>query len=253
MVPTPAPLAAFFTLIVNAGFAVAHFVPRRRPAVPEGNDDADLLARLGASERAGGTAPAAAEARLAMRDGRFAEALAIARSGALGEPDGFTAASTAGVALIELGRVDEARAVLLPLPARTEGWKRAIALNNLAWADVAADDPALLPEADAASEAALRLWPTMSALRHTRALVLARIGEAERALPLIAFDAQTRFSRRSHASALCVQATVLAALGRKREARRALAQAERTDASCPLLDGTGAAVRANGTKLRSAA
>ena len=115
--------------------------------------------------------------------------------------------------------------------------------NNIAFVEAVIGDPANLAEADAYSEAALAAHPELSAFVGTRGAVLARLGRASEALPLLRRAAAAAVPGRSQAFNRASLASALAMLGRTAEARRELDEARRMNPECELLEPAEADLR----------
>jgi tetratricopeptide (TPR) repeat protein len=113
---------------------------------------------------------------------------------------------------------------------------RALLLNNVAWADLCLDDPALLEEADRYSREAMEWLPWESYVKGTRACVLIELGEAAQGVTLLRTAGAQRSDLVGLALNACYLAIGLAKLGDLPSAEEALAEARRLDRGCILLD-----------------
>jgi tetratricopeptide (TPR) repeat protein len=222
-------------LAVNAWLALHNLVPRRGSSP---NDGAVLCRpRRSPAEAASAVALAPySEAVVRWKDGDHQGARRVAEEALARHPGWISAQDVLASALIGLGHYDEARQILLALldaPNPSEGL-RATALLGLAWADLCSGDPDLLPEADAASQAAARLLPWLGAARTARALALVERGEPAAALAVVPALWSAGLDRRERASAAAVRALGLARTGQRRRSRRHLAWAVWLDPSCPV-------------------
>jgi tetratricopeptide (TPR) repeat protein len=223
-------------LAVNAWLALHNLVPRRGSSP---NDGAVLCRpRRSAAEAAGALALVPYwESVVRWKDGDHLGARRVAEEALARHPGWASAQDVLASALIGLGRYEEAREALLAVldaPDPPPGL-RATALLSLAWADLCSGDPELLPEADAASQAAVRLLPWLAAARTARALALVERGDPAAALALVPSSWRGGLDRRERASAAAVRARSLARLGQRRRSGRHLAWAAWLDPRCPLL------------------
>ena len=116
--------------------------------------------------------------------------------------------------------------------------------NNIAFVEVVIGDPANFAEADAYSAAAMAAHPELTPFVGTRGAVLARLGRAAEALPLLRRAAAVAEPGRSQAYNRASLASALAMLGRTAEARRELDDARRMNSACELLQPAEADLRA---------
>jgi hypothetical protein len=219
---------------VNGWLALYNLFPRR------GGSDGAVLCRPRRSPAEAAAAMALApysEAVVLWKDGDHEGARRVAEQALARHPGWISAQDVLASALIGLGRYDEAREVLVDLldaPGLAEE-VRATALLGLAWADLCSADPEFAFEADAASEAAVRLLPWLGAARTARALALLGRGEPAAALAVVPAPWSAGLDRRERASAAAVRALGLARTGHHRRARRHLAWAAWLDPACPVL------------------
>ena len=116
--------------------------------------------------------------------------------------------------------------------------------NNIAFAEAVLGDPQTYAEADAFSAEAMAVHPELAAFVGTRGAVLARLGRAAEALPLLQRAAAASTPGRSQAYNRASLASALAMLGRTAEARRELDEAGRMNPACELLAAAEADLRA---------
>jgi tetratricopeptide (TPR) repeat protein len=225
----------------NGWLALRNLLPHgaSSPARGSGNDGA-ALCRPRPSPAEAGAALALApywESVVRWKDGDHLGARRVAEEALARHPGWVSAQDVLASALIGLGHYEEARETLLAVldaPDPPEGL-RATALLSLAWADLCSGDPELLPEADAASQAAVRLLPWLAAARTARALALVERGDPAAGLALVPSPWRGGLDRRERASAAAVRARSLARLGQRQRSRRHLAWAAWLDPRCSLL------------------
>jgi tetratricopeptide (TPR) repeat protein len=156
-------------------------------------------------------------------------------------PDDLSATTNVAVNLLDLGRLEEARAGFLrilessPLPPPL----KALAQNNLAYTDVRMRQADLLQEADRNSREALAAFPTVPALKGTRGAVLCAMERFDEGIPLL----QQAMTEHEESGPKALNACDLAVAERKRgniERSEALWKSARElDPLCPLLEQAG--------------
>jgi tetratricopeptide (TPR) repeat protein len=136
--------------------------------------------------------------------------------------------------LNEYARAREVFTRLLARPNLAAGSKY-LFMNNVAYADVLLDDPALLPEADGYSAAAYKNIPWEPAIQGTRGLVLVLLGNPGEGLPLLrgAFGKHT--NNRSKAADACYIALGEFRQGNRDAAQKYLDAARSLDPECPVI------------------
>jgi Flp pilus assembly protein TadD len=222
---------------LSAATAVANLIPiGARGATTDGL----LLLRLARGQARDGTSPMAATALAravaAERGGRLGEARAWCERALAAQPDSTAAAALLAAVHIRRGDPDVARQQLKDLLAGDLPLhRRALALNNLAWADLLIGDPGLLDEAAAAVATACRSLPWEPAVQNTRGFVAIEQGRVEEGLAIVSDALRNASARSSRASMHAVQAIGLARLGRLGPANRALRSARRLGPDDPLL------------------
>lgn len=202
--------------------------------------DGLLLLRLVRDQAQDSSSPMAASALArAMaheRAGRLADAQAWCERALAAQPDNTAAAAFLAAVHLRRGAASQARRRLREL---LEGdlplQRRALALNNLAWADLLLAHPDLLDEAAWAVTEACRTLPWEPAVQNTRGLLLIEQGRADEGLTVVGEALRDAVDRSSRASMHAVQAIGLARLGRLAPADRALQTARRLGAGDPLL------------------
>jgi cytochrome c-type biogenesis protein CcmH/NrfG len=177
------------------------------------------------------------EAVVRWKDGDHDGARRVAQEALARHPGWVSAQDVLAGALIGLGRYAEAREVLLDLLDAPDPPEvlRATALLGLAWAGLCSGNPELLPEADAASRAAVRLLPWHGAARTARALALVERGDPIAGLAVVPAPWSGGLDRRERASAAAVRGLGLARTGQERRSRCHLAWAAWLDPACPVL------------------
>jgi tetratricopeptide (TPR) repeat protein len=160
-------------------------------------------------------------------------------------PDYRLAIGLIGTVRHNQGRHAEAVALWCRALAMTTNARQiAFLKNNIAFAEAVLGDPESYAEADAFSAAAMAAHPELTPFVGTRGAVLARLGRAAEALPLLQRAAATPTPDRSQAYNRASLASALAMLGRTAEARRELDAARRLNPACELLDAAEADLRA---------
>ncbi|MGH9001710.1 MAG: site-2 protease family protein [Acidimicrobiia bacterium] len=179
----------------------------------------------------------AVEAAVAYQDGRYDDAHRWATDGLAVHPGSHSLSGMLGGALIGLGRYREAVHLYAGELDRTDAkpQQRALHQNNLAWAALMADDPDLLPDALAASEAAHRALPWMPCVNGTRGFALIEAGHVAAGAELCRRAYGREKEPRNRATMACELAIASTRLGRPAEATTLLAEARRLDPRCPLL------------------
>jgi tetratricopeptide (TPR) repeat protein len=120
----------------------------------------------------------------------------------------------------------------------TQDSLRAIACNDLAWADLMIGGEELVQEADAVSAEAYRLMPWRASIQGTRGLALLERGEVVDARPLLQKALQGAERNESKASVLCSLAMAEQRSGNHAQAQKYLERAKRLDGDCELLGRT---------------
>ncbi|MEW5828286.1 MAG: site-2 protease family protein [Chloroflexota bacterium] len=171
--------------------------------------------------------------------GDHREAIRFAEQGAAlypGEPNILNALGYARIYTGEYSRSRDYFLQALALEEKLTPAMEAIMLNNVAFADLLLDDPALLPEADAYSDRACQAYFWEPAVLGTRGGVLIALDQAKEGLDLLRQSLEKGFEKRGKASDACLIAWGEMKLGRPAEAEKYLALARRLDPLCPLLD-----------------
>lgn len=169
--------------------------------------------------------------------GRFEEALACWERALALAPDSYAAALNRVGMLLELDRYEEARAASLDLLARSTPipFQRAIAANNLAWANVMVGHPELLAQADTLSKESLTGFPKVGAFKGTRGYVLIRTGCLDEGIALSREALRITTESRHRAANACAIAIGLQRKGACEEALEYLGLARDLDPDCRLL------------------
>jgi len=222
-------------VITNATTILRNLRPHRFRSVVGSvipSDGAQLLALLRSPSWKLEYQTSSAVARIArlLNAGRSAEALEVLESDTTTIDHPVIAASLRAAALAEQGRAAEAIEIWRHALAgpRFPKTLRAVALNGLAFAYFALDDPANLPEADAASAEARRLEPDSAAILDTRALVLIAQGKPTEALRLARRACSMERNPFTRARTQTTVAMALAGGGELEEASRFLEAAAAT-------------------------
>jgi hypothetical protein len=157
---------------------------------------------------------------------------AIARA-----PDDPSPRINQGVNLIDLGRLEEARAIFqslldsLPLKPLV----RALVQNNLAYAGVRTGRKDLLEEADRLSLEAIGVLPAVAAIKGTRGSVLYALDRLDEALPLLKQAMDEATEPRSKALNACQLALLEQKRGNIEISNDYWKTARALDPACPLL------------------
>jgi tetratricopeptide (TPR) repeat protein len=113
--------------------------------------------------------------------------------------------------------------------------QRCLFLNNVAYADIVLDDPALLPEADRYSSEAYQHLSWEPAITGTRGLVLLMLGKPAEGLPLLYSAFKNQANIKSKAVECCYISIGEARLGNQEKAKTYLETARQLDPFCPIL------------------
>lgn len=185
----------------------------------------------------------AAEAHRLADRGEKGAARAEVDRGLVLHPHSTALRTWLGYDLVVSGRYSEARRIFSQLvdegprrPGSTGRLVHALHLNNLAWSDLMTGDPALLPEAEEASGAAIEELPRVSACRGTRAFALIETRRVKEGLELSAAALRREKNPRNRALQACVTAIGYARDWHFADAQRWLAVARRLDPECRLLE-----------------
>jgi tetratricopeptide (TPR) repeat protein len=157
-----------------------------------------------------------------------------------------SAALTLGFVLSRERREAEARVLWREAITQTDELVTVLLLkNNIAWATAVLGDAESFDEADRYSDEALAAAPDAVLVKGTRGAVLARLGRGEEAIPLLlaGLSAPTSPSRQY---TKCFLARALTLAGRLDEARSALEEARRLDATCVLIPWVEAGLDSQG-------
>lgn len=202
-----------------------------------------ILSRRDVDDQLAGYHVAGAQ-RLVERGEREAGRSEVSRGLAL-HPESTSLRTWLGHDLVVSARYVEARSVFSRLVEEGRQQRgstgrliHTLHLNNLAWADLMVGDPALLPEAEEASRAAIEELPRLPAFRGTRAFALIETGRVREGLELSASAFRKEKDPRNRALQACVTA-----IGYARDWRFWGRPA--MDRQCPP---TGSSVRPPGTR-----
>jgi hypothetical protein len=235
--PWVAPLVIANTLVL-----VGNLWPMKvaTPLGPVRSDGLALLTLLRAPEeelREMDALRHAAEAAAALERKDPAAAVRHAQRGLAAHPDHQGIRHFLTLGLIRDGQFDRARTHLKTSLAAEpiEPHQRAIDLNNLAWANLMSDDPALLDEAVAASEQAERCLAWHPAIKGTRGYALILSGQIGAGLALVHRALEDHGERSDRALTASIAAIGAARLGDIEGGRAMLRTAQRLDPDCQLL------------------
>jgi hypothetical protein len=144
-------------------------------------------------------------------------------------------------ARLQAKRYADARAdYLVMTPAALNPHRRAVALNDAAWAALMVGDPAWRADALERAQQAFAIEPDPPFIRGTLAYALLENGKPAEALAALDSFDDTKTSTRGQALRLCVRAIAEARLGRADASARHLRDAETLDPACELLVRTRA-------------
>jgi hypothetical protein len=245
--PSPGSLL-YDTAVLNGILLVGNLIPYngRSAFGPQPTDGLSLVRTLVLSERDLDEQLAAyhvAEAQRVVERGDRDAARVEVNRGLVLHPESTALRTWLGHDLVTSGRFAEARTILSQLVE--EGPRRrgltgrlihALHLNNLAWADLMTGDAALLPEAEAASRAAIEELPRFPAIQGTRAFALIESGRVREGLELSTSALRQEKDPRNRALQACVTAIGYARDWRFQDAQRWLGTARRLDPECGLLE-----------------
>ena len=235
------PLPAQWFLVTNAGVVITNLWPRRLPnSTAAGTDgylllsllhwkavDQNRLQALRHALEAGACFEAGDEA--GMRKW-YAEGLRLF-------PEDANLLNFAAIDRLNRGEVLAAREAFLDLlklqPAGTPAHQ--LFLNNVAYADLLADQPELLAEADDYSQHAFATLPQVPAVRGTRGSVLVMRGKYEAGCQLLREARAGNPQPGQKAANDCFLAVAAIRQGRLAEGRELLARARAGDPKCLLL------------------
>ncbi len=181
-----------------------------------------------------------------------AHALALAMRAR--HPDLPSLATLVGIALIDSGSLDDARAILLSvLEHPEEPSVHAMQQNNVAFIDFVIGADELRDEADALSAAAIASHPKAASVLGTRGSVLVWLGRADEGISLLEQSFAANEIARDRATNACALAMGYNALVDTNAATRWLEIARRLDPRCGLLDrATAELASADDLRLRAA-
>jgi Flp pilus assembly protein TadD len=152
-------------------------------------------------------------------------------------PNDYALQVTLSAALINLGKLEQGRALLEPLIEQSPAfeWQRAVAANNLAWLYLLLDDAALSEKSLALSESAYALLPWEPFITSTHAAAHALFGDAALAIRLFNSNRVRRNEPWTHASLFAGLAIAHARMGRLEDAITSLKRAQRVDPTAQLI------------------
>ncbi len=175
-----------------------------------------------------------------LRD--YARAKAWADAGLARHPTDPRLMNTSGYVYTRMQDYASARQVFVrSLQADSSGSPglKYMLLNNIAFSDLMASDPSLLPEADEYSGQAYQHIPWEPAIAGTRGGVLVALGRYEEGIPLL----KTALAKNPDKAGKAVEACLIAGgeyrRGNPAEARRYLDTARMLDPGCSLIDRVG--------------
>lgn len=240
---SPAYLLLTDWLMANLIVLITNLIPRRvdTPYGPTRSDGGQILNALihkpkDIAERL--ARYYATEAAEAARRDHLAEAEDWIEQGLAQYPSDPLMLSTAGYVFFQAGQWERARGVWLAQLGDAESLKPEIkymALNNIAFANLLNNDPALLDEADRYSSEAHKNMPWMAPVRGTRGAVLIELNKVEEGLELVRSSLEKTDTPKDKAQTMSYIAIGEARLGKQAEAARYVCAARLLDPKCPLL------------------
>ena len=154
-------------------------------------------------------------------------------------PQELNLINAAGYVYLHLGEFKKARAAFVQILASenglTEGIKY-IAMNNVAYANIMLEDPALIPEADEYSALAYKNFAWEPLIGGTRGAVLVSMGQIDEGIELLKNAMARSFDRRAKAADACLVARGEMKRGNSIEAKKYLDAARQLDPECLLLE-----------------
>jgi len=152
-------------------------------------------------------------------------------------PENQLLVSQLGVTFLQRGLYQEARCLFYKQVQlnTSDPAQNALALNNLAYADIMLGNAELLVEADDCSRKAMEKLPWMAAIKGTRGNVLVELGQIEQGIVLLQESMRDGESASSKAENACHIAVAEKKRGNMEECRRYLEMARSLDPDCLLL------------------
>lgn len=152
-------------------------------------------------------------------------------------PDDYAVQVTLSAALINLGKLDEARELLERLLERSppHEWYRIVASNNLAWLFLLLDDVSLAERAQTLAARAYTFAPWEPFVMSSYACTHALFGDAELAVRLLTSERVQKNMGKTRASSLAGLSIAYLRLARHQEAEAALRAARAIDREGQLL------------------
>lgn len=175
----------------------------------------------------------------AAESGDMRAALAFAKQGVARYPENMEVRNVLGYVYVHSGDYQNSREIFLQALQTNENLAittKALLLNNVAFANLMLDDPALLPEADDFSEQACQLLPWEPATCGTRGGVLVALGQVDQGLELLKSALKKNPDKRGKAIDACLIAWGEWLRGQAEKADSHLALARQLDPKCLLLD-----------------
>ncbi len=152
-------------------------------------------------------------------------------------PDNFVALNNVAINRLDVQRAGEARAAFQRILERTDlhPASKALAQNNLAYANLLLGGPELLPEADILSKEALAALPWMAAVKGTRGAVLCELGMLADGIALLTKSMDEATEASSKAENACRIAAAERKRGNLERSEQLWEIAEAMDPRCNLL------------------
>ncbi len=241
---SPAFLLLTNWLIANLVVLVANLIPRRvdtsyGPIRSDGGQIVNALFHKPGNMEARLARYYATEAAEAARQDHLTDAEGWIEQGLAQYPTDPLMLNVAGYVFFQAGQWERGRQVWLAQLADGENLKPEIkfmALNNIAFANLLLNDPALLDEADRYSTEAHKNMPWMAPIRGTRGAVLIELNQPEEGLELVRSSLEKTDTLKDKAYTMSYIAIGEARLGNQAEAARYVRAARLLDPKCPLLE-----------------
>jgi len=176
----------------------------------------------------------------AVERGDLQAAREFAEKGVSLYPENPNMQNTLGYVFVNSNEYHESRQIFLDVLSMDESQlpiaTKAILMNNVAFANIMLDDPALLPEADSLSEQAYQILSWEPAIIGTRGGVLVALDQPEDGLDLLKQALRKSADRRGKAIDACLIAWGEWKRGNLKEYETYLALAHQLDPECYLVE-----------------
>jgi membrane-associated protease RseP (regulator of RpoE activity) len=178
------------------------------------------------------------ETASAMESGNFQAARQFAEKGIALYPQDPNMLNTLGYAYVNSQEYHKSRQTFLQALHSSENLPmatKALLMNNVAFANLLLDDPALLPEADSFSEQAYQALSWEPVITGTRGGVLVALDRPDEGIELLKQAMSKNSDKRSKAMDACLTAWGEWKRGNRKESESYLMLARRLDPECALL------------------